>query len=278
MNFSSENFESTFNSFENFNNINSQPLTENFSWIKPREPKVFCDGLYCGIPQEKAFAKYENRNYTKVTSKYGFNAPSFNERRSMKFKSLATQLQKLEYPKDKRGFTAVSAPSDFSDFEPIQGLYRDITLDGAIKAKKMGKSIANVSSENVSSPKLSSSEYNDFRKNTNLPTIKFSQRSKIVPVNQSSATVSSSKAPSIVTSKTPSSKISVSIPPTSSVKVSSAVPTSSVKVSSSVPTSSVKVSSAVPTSSVKVSSAVPTSSAKSTSSSSVPTSTTKSSK
>ena len=168
MNTSSENFETTFHSFENFNNINSQPLTENFSWIKPRAPKVFCDGLYCGIPQEKAYAKYQNRNYTKITSKYGFNAPSFNERRSLKFKSLATQLQKVEYPKDKRGFTSVSAPSDFSDYEPVQGLYRDITLEGAIRAKKMGKSIANVSSDKVSPLQLSSSEYNDFRKIKNM--------------------------------------------------------------------------------------------------------------
>jgi hypothetical protein len=156
MNSSSENFESLFNGFENFNNTNS-PLTESFSWIHPREPKVFCDGLYCGIPIEKAFAKYENRNITSTTSKYGFNAPVFNERRSMKFKSLASEFQKSEAPKDKRGFTPISSPSGFSDFEPIKGLYKDITLDGAIKSKLRGK---NTTSEY-------SSEYDNLRSSTN---------------------------------------------------------------------------------------------------------------
>jgi len=156
MNSSSENFESLFNGFENFNNSNS-PLTENFSWIHPREPKVFCGGVYCGIPIEKTFAKYENRNITSTTSKYGFNAPVFNEKRSMKFKSLASELQKAEYPKDKRGYTPISSPSGFSDYEPIQGLFKDVTLEGAIRSKLRGK---NTTSEY-------SSEYDNLRSSTN---------------------------------------------------------------------------------------------------------------
>jgi hypothetical protein len=231
MNTSSENFESTFNSLENFNNINT-PLTENFSWIKPREPKVFCGNVYCGIPMEKAFAKYENRNFTRITSKYGFNAPVFNEKRSMKFKSLASELQNVEYPKDKRGFTAVSSPSGFSEYEPIQGLYKDITLDGAIKSKLRGK--------RVTSPKITSSEYSNFRSSTNKTHQRASSKgssgksSKRSSERNLSSAAKSSIASSIVRSFYPS------VTTTSSPKKKSKKSKKSKKVVSSVPSSSVK--------------------------------------
>jgi len=264
MNSSTENFESEFNSFENYNNINAagENLTENFSWISPKEPKILCNGVYCGIPMEKAFAKYENRNFTSTKSNYGFNAPSFNEKRSMKFKSLASEIQRPEYPKDKRGFSAVSSPSGFNDFEPIKGLYKDITLDGAIKSRFSKNLISPKSSREtspqVTSPQLSTSDYNRFRSSAK----KVSQRNTTSSSRVSSSRVSSSRLSPSVKSNVVSSVVSSGLSSKPSVRSSSPSVRRSKKVyrkarkvlSSSSPKSSSTKSSSVKSSSVKSSS------------------------
>jgi hypothetical protein len=158
-------------------NFSSENFTENFAEIKPKQPTVFCDGLYCGIPMEKTFAKYENRNFTSTKSDYGFNAPVFNEKRSSKFKSLASQLQKVEYQKDKRVFTPISSPSGFGDFEPIQGLYKDITLEGAIRAKNIrkikGSPKKSSPNSSIKSSRVKSSIHKSSERNSNLKNKKF---------------------------------------------------------------------------------------------------------
>jgi len=158
-------------------NFSSENFTENFAEIKPKQPTVFCDGLYCGIPMEKTFAKYENRNFTSTKSDYGFNAPVFNEKRSSKFKSLASQLQKVEYKKDKRVFTPISSPSGFGDFEPIQGLYKDITLEGAIRAKNIrkikGSPKKSSPNSSIKSSSVKSSIHKLSERNSNLKNKKF---------------------------------------------------------------------------------------------------------
>jgi hypothetical protein len=227
MNSSSENFDSVFNSLESFENMNA-PLTENFSWIKPVARPTFCEGVYCGIPQEKAFAKYENRNFTSVQSDYGFNQPTYNQKSYMKFKSGASKLQNFDIPVDKnRGYSTTESPSNFSDLEPIKGLYRDVTTNGAIKSSSY------ISSKGLSSP---ASEYTDFRTSTSKPST--------ARVTHSSAKTVSTK-PSVATSIVKSIFF-----PTSSVPTISSVATkSSASTKSSVPkTSSSKVSSVVTTS------------------------------
>lgn len=211
-------------SSENYNNMNAS-FSENFSDIKYKEPTVFCDGLYCGLPMEKTFAKYENRNFTSTKSDYGFNAPVFNEKRSKKFKSLASELQRVQYTKDKRVFTPISSPSGFSDFEPIQGLFRDITLDGAIRSKQRGV----VSSSKLSSTKSDSSELkNSTIVSQSQSTDKSTQR------NTENTTDKSKLSSSIVSSVYPNVK--------SSTLSSPSVPKKSVSIStvSSVPTSTTK--------------------------------------
>jgi hypothetical protein len=255
MNSSTENFESEFNSFENYNNINAagENLTENFSWISPKEPKILCNGVYCGIPMEKAFAKYENRNFTSTKSNYGFNAPSFNEKRSMKFKSLASEIQRPEYPKDKRGFSAVSSPSGFNDFEPIKGLYKDITLDGAIKSRFSKNLISPKSSREtspqVTSPQLSTSDYNRFRSSakkvsqrntTSSSRLSPSERSAAVSSVISSAVSSGPSSKPSVRSSSPSVRRSKKVSRKAKKVFSSSSPKSSSTKSSSVKSSSVK--------------------------------------
>ena len=214
-------------SSENYNNMNSS-FSENFSDIKYKEPTVFCDGLYCGIPMEKTFAKYENRNFTSTKSDYGFNAPVFNEKRSKKFKSLASELQRVQYTKDKRVLTPISSPSGFSDFEPIQGLFRDITLEGAIRSKQRGVG----SSSKLSSSKLSSSINSNSSELKNSSVISQSQsKAKSTQRNTENTTDKSKLASSIVSSVYPTVKSSTlsspSVPkkPVSTSTVSS-VPTS----------------------------------------------------
>ena len=233
MNSSSENFDSVFNSLESFENMNA-PLTENFSWIKPVARPTYCDGVYCGIPQEKAFAKYENRNFTSVTSDYGFNQPDYNQKSYMKFKSGESKLQNFHIPIDKnRGYTTTESPSGFSDLERIKGLYRDVTA-GSTKT-------GTISSKGLSSP---ATEYSDFRKSTNKPSSRVTVSSpKTV---SSSKIVSSPKTVSTKQSVASSIVKSIYFPKTSSVaKTSSAPKTTSVsapKTTSSAPkTTSVSV-------------------------------------
>ena len=227
MNSSSENFDSVFNSLESFENMNA-PLTENFSWIKPVARPTYGDGVYCGIPQEKAFAKYENRNFTSVTSDYGFNQPDYNQKSYMKFKSGESKLQNFHIPIDKnRGYTTTESPSGFSDLEPIKGLYRDVTA-GSTKT-------GTISSKGLSSP---ASEYSDFRKSTNKPSSRVTVSSpKTV---SSSKIVSSPKTVSTKQSVASSIVKSIYFPKTSSVsapKTTSSAP----KTTSSAPTASVSV-------------------------------------
>ena len=213
-------------------NFSSENFSENFSDIKYKEPTVFCDGLYCGIPMEKTFAKYENRNFTSTKSDFGFNAPVFNEKRSKKFKSLASELQRVQYTKDKRVFSPISSPSGFSDFEPIQGLFRDITLEGAIRSKQRGVgSSSKLSSSKLSSTNLSSNS--SELKNSSVisksqSTVRSTQR------NTENTTDKSKLASSIVSSVYPTIKSSTlsspSVPkkPVSTSTVSS-VPTKTTK-------------------------------------------------
>jgi hypothetical protein len=204
-------------------NFSSENFTENFADIKYKEPTVFCDGLYCGIPMEKTFAKYENRNFTSTKSNYGFNAPVFNEKRSSKFKSLASELQRVQYTKDKRSFTPISSPSGFGDFEPIQGLFRDITLDGAIRSKKRGI---------VSSSKLSSSVISSDSSDLKNSSILSKSQSTTRSTQRNTTTDKSKLASSIVSSVYPkvisSTLSSPSVPKKSTTSVSS-VPTKTTK-------------------------------------------------
>jgi hypothetical protein len=203
-------------SSENYNNM-SASFNENFSNIKYKEPTVFCDGLYCGIPMEKTFAKYENRNFSSYKSDYGFNVPVFNEKRSKKFKSLASELQRVQYTKDKRSFTPISSPSGFSDFEPIQGLFRDITLEGAIRSKQRG--IGSPSKLSSTALKSNSSQ---LKTSTVLSqsTAKSTQRntSDISDKNKLSSTVISSVYPSVKSSTLSSPSVPKKITTTSVTK------------------------------------------------------------
>jgi len=214
-------------SSENYNNMNAS-FSENFSEIKHTEPTVFCDGLYCGIPMEKTFARYENRNFTSTKSDYGFNAPVFNEKRSKKFKSLASELQRVQYTKDKRVFTPISSPSGFSDFEPIQGLFRDITLDGAIRSKQRGiGSPSKLSSSKLSSTINSNSSElkNSAVTSPSQSTFKSTQRNTSTDKSKLTSSVVSSVYPNVKSStlsspSVPKKPVSISSVPISTTKSS----------------------------------------------------------